>query len=73
MPNVKTGKRMDIKVIFELFMLDNKTKEMYSVISLKLKKGKTGEKMGMRCSRLDITFLERECVRPEKFQFLEKW
>ena len=64
---------MDIKVIFELFMLDNKTKEMYSVISLKLKKGKTGEKRGMRCSRLDITFLEREYVRPEKFQFLEKW
>ena len=32
-PNVKTVKRMDIMVIFELFKLDNRTKECYSVVS----------------------------------------
>ena len=33
MPNVKTGKRRDIMVIFELFKLDNRTEECYSVVS----------------------------------------
>ena len=33
MSNVKTGKRRDIMAIFELFKLDNKTKECYSVVS----------------------------------------
>ena len=33
MPNSKSGKMRDIKVIFELFKLDNKTKEMYSSLS----------------------------------------
>ena len=46
MPNVKIGKRRDIKVNFELFKLDNKTKEMYSVISFKLKRGKRERKEG---------------------------
>ena len=32
-PNVKTVKRRDIMVIFELFKLDNKTKECYNVVS----------------------------------------
>ena len=54
-PNVKTGKRRDIMVIFELFKLDNRTKECYSVISFKLKRGKRERKGKMRCSRLDIT------------------
>ena len=44
MSNVKTGKIRDIKVIFELFKLDNKTKEMYSVISFKLKRENGREK-----------------------------
>ena len=57
MPNVKTGKRRDINVIFELFKLDNKTKEMYSVISFKLKRGQHERK-----GEEDITFLERECL-----------
>ena len=33
MPNVKTGKRRDMMVIFELFKLDNRTKECYSIVS----------------------------------------
>ena len=33
MPNVKTEKKGDIMVIFELFKLDNRTKECYSVVS----------------------------------------
>ena len=47
MPNIKSGKRRDIEVIFELFKLDNKTKEMYSVISFKLKRGKRERKGGL--------------------------
>ena len=47
MPNVKTGKIRDIKVILELFKLDNKTKEMYSVIYFKLKRGKRERKGGL--------------------------
>ena len=44
MPNVRTRNIRDIKVIFELFKLDNKTKEMYNVISFKLKRGKRERK-----------------------------
>ena len=45
-PNAKTGKRRDIMVIFELFKLDNRIKECYSVVSSinqREKREKSGE------------------------------
>ena len=61
-PNVKTGKRRDIMVIFELLKLDNRTKECYSVISFKLKKGKRERKGRGDAVGWILRFRERERV-----------
>ena len=60
MPNVKTGKRRDIMVIFELFKLDNRTKECYSVVSSinQREKRELGKEKGD--PELKFVFSERE-------------
>ena len=51
----------DIKVIFELFKLDNRTKECYSVVSSinQREKRELGEK---RCRTEMAFFLARDCL-----------
>ena len=58
--NVKSGKRRDIMVIFELFKLHNRTKECYSVISFKLKRGKWERKGRGDAVGWILRFRERE-------------
>ena len=60
MPNVKTGKIRDIMVIFELFKLDNRTKECYSIASSinQREKCEMGKEKGD--PELKFVFSERE-------------
>ena len=72
MPNVKTGKRRDIMVIFELFKLDNRTKECYSVVSSinqrekrELGKEKVDPELKFVFSEREFSFsLEIHTIRP---------
>ena len=59
-PNVKTGKRRDIIVIFELFKLDNRTKKCYSVVS-SIKQREKRENQG-RALTGGLKFVSRESV-----------
>ena len=60
MPDVKTGKIRDIMVIFELFKLDNRTKECYSIVSSinQREKREMGKEKGD--PELKFVFSERE-------------
>ena len=72
MPNVKTRKIRDIMVIFELFKLDNRTKECYSVVSsinqrekLELGKEKGDPELKFIFSERESFFsLEIRAIRP---------
>ena len=72
MPNVKTGKRRDIMIIFELFKLDNNTKECYRVVSSinqreqrELGKEKGDPKLKFVFSERESSFsLEIRAIRP---------